>query len=146
MSQIDTQEKTIGVDTYKITMLDPEVARRLLLDLGKIFGPSLSVMVSSVVNAKDSKKALNQLMDGVDSEGVGISGEKMERAMLEFFNRADADKQDEIVDILSRVTSVKKGENWPQLDSVYSVHFRGRVAAQYKWLAFALQAQYGNFS
>lgn len=151
MSQIDGVTKTIGPDTYKIMMLDPLTSGDLLLDLTDIFGPALSAvgsaLGSSVLKSSDPKAAIKQLLDGEgDGAGLDVLGDNLERALVQLINKLDKAKQREIIGLLTSVTSVKKGENeWPSLDSIFTVHFQGRIKAMYQWLVFAVRTQYGDF-
>lgn len=144
MSQLDPHTKTIDGDTYKVLMLDPMVSADLLLDLSTIFGPSLSIMGSGLLKARNSKEALQQLMEGVGGT-EDLVGMNLEKAISSLIERLSKEKQREIVGVLSGVTSVQKDDAWPSLESIFSIHFRGRLKAMYKWLAFALQVQFKDF-
>ena len=146
MSQSDLTEKTIGPDTYRIAMLDPMVAGDMLLDLTAVFGPALGSLGAAVLKAKDSKAALSQLMDGKgDDQAKDLLGDNLEGALTGLIERLDSAKQREFIATLSAVTSVKKGDKWPQLETVFTVHFRGRIKAMYQWLGFAVKAQFEDF-
>jgi len=146
MSQQEPVTKNIGPDTYQVLMLDPWTASDLLLDLSSIFGPSLSIVGSGLLKSGDSKAAFQQLLDGVGgAESGDVLGENLEKAILSLLDRLSKEKQREIIGILSKVTSVQKEAAWPTLESVFTVHFQGRIKAMYQWMAFALQVQFKDF-
>lgn len=146
MSQSDLTQKTIGPDTYRTTMLDPLVAADLLLDLTGVFGPALGSLGAAVLKAKDSKMALSQLMDGQGDDGAkDLLGDNLEHALTGLIERLNPAKQREIINMLAAVTELQKGDKWPRLDSVFAVHFRGRIKAMYQWLGFAVKAQFEDF-
>lgn len=163
MSQTDGSTKTIGPDTYKVLMLDPLTASDLLLDLTSIFGPGVGAVISGIIKSPDSRGAIQQLWNGVNAKGKAVEedsaaapasesfnvqdllGDNLERAVVDFLGRITREKQREIIDTLMGVSSVKKGEKWPELRSVFDVHFRGRPKAMYAWLGFALSTQYKDF-
>ncbi len=122
-------------------------ASDLLLDLSAIFGPSLSIVGSGLLKSGDSKQALQQLLDGVGgAESSDLLGENLEKAILSLIDRLSKEKQREVIGILAGVTSVQQEDDaWPSLESIFTVHFRGRLKAMYQWLAFALQVQFKDF-
>ncbi len=162
MSQTDGSTKTIGTDTYKVLMLDPLTASDLLLDLTNIFGPGVSAVISGIIKSPDSRGAIQQLWAGVNAKGEAVDqeddvsaggslavqdllGDNLERAIVDFLGRLTREKQREIINTMMGVTSVQKGEKWPELKSVFDAHFRGRPKALYAWLGFALSTQYKDF-
>lgn len=152
MTQLDGESKTIDGETYKILMLDPLVASDLLVDIAKVFGPALGVVGASLLKAENSKEALDQLLDGVKSEGNDaeaateeLIGDSLEKALIGLIDRVEKSKLREIINIMTDVTSVQKGNDWPKLASIFSVHFRGKIKAMYQWLAFAIRVQYRDF-
>ena len=153
MTQQDFTARTIDGDTYRILMLDPMTAGDLLVDLIDIFGPSVSIVGSGILKAKDSKEVVAQLLDGINSnesdatDAIGdLVGDNLERAITGLIERMDKAKLREIIRLMCSVTSVQKGEKWPELATVFDIHFRGRIFTMYKWLAAAVRIQYGNFS
>jgi len=122
-------------------MLDPLVATDLLAGIGDMLGPSLAAIASGL-------KGEDQIKSVLDSTDAGLAdfGPALERAVTEFFKRFSKAKQREVIAVLSRVTFVvKPGGEEPQLDKVFSAHFRGRIGSLYKWLGFALKVQFKDF-
>ena len=144
MTQMDGAVKTIGPDTYRVRHLDPFTAADLAVDLTEILGPVLGSLGSAVLSAKDSKQAFQQLMDGGDGAENPL-GESLEKAILEFVNRLSKEKQRHIIQTLAAVTTVQKEGGEPSLESIFAVHFRGRMKAMYEWLIFAIRTQYADF-
>lgn len=166
MSQMDGATKTIGPDTYKVLMLDPLTASDMLLDLTSIFGPGVSAMISGIIGSPDSRAAIQQIWAGAKKAGKegseegskedvdgappsidmqDLLGGNLERGVVDMLGRLTREKQREIIDTMTGVSSVKKGEKWPELRSVFDIHFRGRPKAMYAWLGFALHTQYRDF-
>jgi hypothetical protein len=123
-------------------MLDPLTATDMVADLGFIFGPSIGALGGALLKSDGSAaESFKRLMD---EGGEGLGG-ALEKAVLEFFARFDKVKQREFINTLADVTYLKQGDKEIKLSSVLTVHFRGRVAALYKWLGWALKAQFGDF-
>jgi hypothetical protein len=143
MSQQDGETTTIDGDTYRVLMLDPLIATDLLADLGKILGPSVAAMASGLQGGGEDQ--ITAILDG-QSDVTSSFGPSLERAIREFFERVSKEKQREFIATLAAVTVVVKdnGEA-PALKAIFSVHFRGRIGALYKWLAFALKVQFQDF-
>jgi len=153
MSQdpMDAAEETIGPDSYKVLMLEPLAFADLLVDLTDVFGPALGAVGGVLVKAGDTKEAFSQLLDGIKS-GDGADnispdafGDSLERAITGIIDRMEKHKLRAMIELMRGMTSVQKGENWPKLESIFAIHFRGRPKAMFQWLAFALKAQFRDF-
>lgn len=132
MSQSDYQTFVVDGDTYKIGMLDPFTAFDMVHDLAKILGPSLAALASGYEQG--------------EGDSADVKGEQLEKAITAFVQNVSREKQREFVHELAKITLVVK-ENGaePSLLSIYPVHFRGRLAAQYKWFGAALKSQFWDF-
>ncbi len=146
MSQIDAESKTIAGHTYKVLPLDPYIASDMAWDVLNTLAPLMGAMGGKLVTQEGD--ALGKLMEGVKAEeknsGEDYSG-AFERAILGFFNRFTKKTQREFIQTLLKVSYLSEGGKEPRLDSIYAMHFRGRLMAQYQWLAFALRVQFGDF-
>lgn len=146
MSQFDAQTKTIDGEEFRVLMLDPLVANDLLVDILKTAGPALAALLAPVVKAPDSGAAFRDLLDGSSGgETPAFDGEGIERAIVGLVDRLEKPKLREVISTLEGVTSVRKGDGWPQLSTVAPMLFRGRLKLMYRWLAFALRVQYQDF-
>lgn len=157
MSQMDGITKAIDGEEFRVLMLDPLIANDLLVDIGKTLGPALGALLASILKAKDSKAAFSQLLDGVrglpgmemdDDTQEAVSdliGDGLERALVGLIDRIEKGKLRDVISIMESVTSVRKGNDWPQLGTLSTVLFRGRLKLMYKWLAFAIRVQYRDF-
>lgn len=120
MSQEDSKVVVVGDDTYRFYMLEPMLAADTIADIVGIVMPAVG---------------------GAQAEVDG-----WERAMTLFFSKFDKAKQRELIAAFSKTTAVVKSPGLePQLDTIFSTHFKGRPAAIYKWLGAALRANFGNF-
>lgn len=127
-SAADSQSQEIDEHTYTVSMLDPFVANKILVMLGKILGPSLGSLTDVVSDDTDAQ-ALNNAAGGL-------------------FERLDESQLRWLIDELSKVTSVRSPttkDQEPQLNRVFQIHFRGRISSMYKWLWFALKVQFADF-
>ena len=165
MSQliVDAQEKTICGETFRVRMLDPLIAIELEVDILRLLGPAIGTVVASLLQAEDSSAALGQLMDGIKSTdgslaAIGDSmdedakkamgdllGGGLERAIIGLVDRLDKAQLRQVIMLMQSVTEVKKGEKWPELSSVATVLFRGKLKMLHQWLAFAIRTQYRDF-
>lgn len=128
MSQQDSQSKEIKGHRYTVRMLDPLVANDLLIDIGEIIGPAIGAFVAS--EGKDHKTNADMIHEGIGG----------------LFRRLSKEKMRETLDELAKVTDVRvKGDKEPTLDSIFTVHFRGRVGAMHEWFVFALGVQFADF-
>lgn len=127
MSQQDSQSKEIKGHQYVVRMLDPLVANDLLIDIGEIIGPAVGAFVAS--EGKDDKTNAAMIHEGIGG----------------LFRRIDKDKMRATLDALAKVTDVSKGDKVPRLDTIFSVHFRGRLGAMHEWFVFALGVQFADF-
>lgn len=145
MSQTDVVEKEIDGFVYKVMMLDPLVATDLLTDIGDILAPALGALGGAAVKSKGGD-AIKNLLDG-DDEGTNSGMDvAFEKAVLGFFKQYSKAKQREFISLLSKVTVVEtEPGKEPQLQHIFSQHFRGRIKSLYKWLAFALSVQFQDF-
>jgi hypothetical protein len=138
MSQLDHKEKSIDGVNYRVRMLDPLTANDILVDLLKVVGPSLGAVASGAMKDKDG---VEKLLDGLGEDAVG--SESLERAIVSLVDRMQKPQLRDLINTLSGVTEVQVGGNWPALPEIFAVHFRGKLWAMYRWLGFALWAQYG---
>lgn len=140
--QADTKVDTIDGDTYKVYMLDPLVASDLVADIGAIIIPSLAAISGNVSGDKDQ---LAEVLGNPEAPAPD-AGNGYERAAVLFFQRFNKEKQREVIGILAKVTCLVLSDGKePKLDSLFTIHFRGRIGAMYKWLGFALKVQFGDF-
>lgn len=136
----DSQATTIDGHQYKCLMLDPLLATDMVADLGQIFGPSLGALGGAFLS-DSSGEGLKKLFE----EGGQEFGDALEKAVVEFFARFSKTKQREFINTLADVTYLVQGDKEVKLNSILSIHFRGRIAALYKWLAWALKIQFNDF-
>ena len=143
---MDGQTVEIDGDSYKILYLDPLTASDMLTDLSKAIAPALGAVGGKVLAKKDSKNALDELLGGAEGEeDAQALAEAYERAIMGLVDRLDKATFRAMVNELAQVTSVKKGDGWPELKPVMAIHFRGRIKSFYKWFFAALKIQFADF-
>lgn len=147
MSQNDGETIQIDGADYTVYMLDPMVASDLLADLMAILAPAAASLGGLAALGKDVRSAFNELSGPAEGSNPLLDkvAPGIERAAAAFFQRFDKQKQREMISILSKVTHVGIGEKKVPLDGVFSVQFRGKMGALYRWLWFALKVQYKDF-
>lgn len=130
MTQVDTHTTVIEGDTYEVYMLDPHTAMDLLVDLAKIAGPAITGLVGMATD-----KGLSSVLEA-DTSDPGVM-----EAVGGFFGKLDSALLRRLTDTMAKVTHV----NGKPLPGIYAMHFRGRMGLLFRWLAFALKAQYADF-
>mgnify|MGYP006287583145 CR=1 FL=1 len=145
MSQTDYREKTIDGVTYRVYMLDPFTASDLANDLVQIMAPSLGAL--GAVGITEKGDVVKQLLDGGDEDGPKIDPELFSAGIQKTIRGISKEKQREFIGILSKKTMIVEdgGANERPLGPVFSKHFMGKLVPMYQWLAFAIQAQLGDF-
>lgn len=151
MSQQDGETATIGKHTYRVRHIDPMTATDITVDLAKLFGPIIAVVGGTILSEKDTKGKLKAILDGEkpkDDEGNVVddgTAQAIERALGGLFEKLSKEQVRYLISVMSPVTEVRQGDKWPQLDSIFTVHFRGDPAGIFRWLGFAMQVNFRGF-
>lgn len=125
MSQSDSQSKTFDGTLYTVYMLPPKTARKILVRVFQVLGPSLGEAFT-----RDDEKL---------SAAIGP-------IVREFTDRISDEDLDWIMDALTGVTTISPGgEKTIQLRSVFDAQFKGKIGTMFKWFAFALEVQFSDF-
>ena len=126
-------------DTYRIYMLDPFEASDIAADLIGIIAPAMAAL------AGESKTGADELKAMLTSES--LDGRALERAATILFSKFDKHKQRELINAMAKVTNVQIGGGGKEakLPEVFTLHFRGRMGALYKWLFAALKVNFASF-
>jgi Phage tail assembly chaperone protein, TAC len=125
MPQAELKEKVIDEVTYQIGMLPPRKAQVILVDILKVAGPALAAVATAVKGGSildadiDFQKVASQLALNLDVKTLEAH-------------------QNELADVTLA--------NGKQLRGIFDAHFRGRIMHLYKWHAFALEANFSDFS
>lgn len=118
------QSKTIGEYSYAVTQLDAVKGRRVFARLLKVAAPALaSLSGGSKVKPDDLAKGLAALAETLSEDDV------------DFFCDAFAP---------STTVTLADGKA-PRLSDIFAVHFAGKYLELVKWLAFALEVNFGPF-
>jgi len=118
------ESREIDGETYLVRMLDPDTAIDLLIDLFDMLGDALSAVIR--VDMDDGE---------AQEKAIGI-------ALRLLVGKVEKAKVHAAITALSKVSDV----NGKPLAGVYKVHFMGRIGTLAKWLVFALQVQYSDFT
>jgi hypothetical protein len=141
MLDSETREFTARDGTavaFKVSHLPATKGLVMLGELAKMFGPSLGILVDSA-GGLDAKASLAAVVTQKSQ------GDVFARVAMELFGRMDIAKIQTLVNQLRGVTEVSGGEGTIPLERVYEARFRGDQLLQLKWLAFALEVQFGDF-
>lgn len=124
MAQVDSFKETIDGVEYTIYMLDPRTSLRLLRRILGAVSPALGAFAGT----------------GGDMSAE-VSPELFSKIAGDLFDRLDEKLLDDAVDHLASVTHA----DGKPLKETMAIHFRGRIGAMVRWLAFALRVQYADF-
>lgn len=124
----EAQSTTIGGHTYEVRMLGATASYKLLLEIGKVIGPSFGHVVDSAGNVE-------QVLD------TDVSGAFLSKAIEALVENLDEARFDRIVGKLKEVTNV----DGKPLAPIFEEHFRGSMGQMFQWIAFAVKSQYEDF-
>lgn len=133
--QTEAQSKEISGDTYKVYMLPPRQANKILIRIVKTVGPSLGVFIEEL-DDDALKGGLGGLMDNTKIDGAFIG-----KVAKELCERLDENEIERMMDTFAKVSEV----NDVNLLKVFDGHFHGKIGELYAWFAFALQANFQDF-
>ena len=131
MSQMDGHKKEIDGVIYTVYMLPPKTAMDMLVDIGKVVGPSLG----TIMDAASRNGGVSELL------GMSVTSEFFSKAAGELFQRMDKAVLRSVIGQLAQVSMA----DGVKLEDTFDIHFRGKLGSMVKWLAFALKVQFGNF-
>lgn len=148
MSQSTPEKRTLGSYEYSVYMLPPLEAHDMLVDLGVSVLPSLGNVFAAFVGTEDPEQS-SEAKDLWEAIQDASNPDQMAKAFESLAVSLAKNKGlfRDMIDKLSRQTMVRLDDDRePRLSDVFNTHFRGQLPAMYKWLAFALEVQFGNFS
>lgn len=138
---LESKDKTIGDHTYRVYQLPATQGLAMFMDLAKMVGPSLGVLIDAAKTEKGGSASLSDLM------GTNIQGDAFGTAMTALVDRFDTAKVQEMISKLREKTEVdiSGAGNFVRLGSIYEVHFAGKIGGLLGWLRFALEVQFSDF-
>lgn len=133
---LTSQDRQIGESIYRVHTLGATPSLDLLLELGRMVGPSLGILVDGLESGK-----LSEMLS------AKLSGDAFGRALEGLASRMDTPKVQGMIAKLRAKTEVdvSGGGAFQQLAPVYEVHFAGKMSDLFAWFKFALEVQYGDF-
>ncbi len=132
MSQEDFQTKVIEGVEYKSFMLPPMKSQALLVQVSKMIGPSIGPVLDKLAG----KTSVSDMLDQT------VTADFFAKAAEAFFRDIDSDK---LESVQMALMDKCHADNQP-LSNIYNVVFLGRLDLMYRWMAFAMQAQWGKLS
>lgn len=135
---IESRETVIDGVRYRVSQLGARHALRLLTTLAKVLGPGLGKGLDSVLQAKGGGKLAELLEADTSKLQLGPAVEAL-------VDRLDEPTVEAVVNQLADATVLVLGDKAPQLSAVFDAHFAGKLGQMFKWLAFALEVQFGDF-
>ncbi|KKN75988.1 hypothetical protein LCGC14_0375450 [marine sediment metagenome] len=133
---IETKETVIGNHTFKVSQLPASKARKLLVRLFKVAGPSLGKVLESL-KGKNGKTGLNDLNLGKISEGLALLANNVFEDDFEYVVNALLEGE--------RIIYHVDGK-WPVLSLETSdILFAGKLDQMFKLIAFALEVNFSSF-
>lgn len=142
---IETKEKTIGDYTYRVSQLPASKARKLLIRLFRVAGPSLGKVLESL-EGKDGTMQVAALKG--DKGGIDVDLSKISDALaLLATNVFEEDFEYVVATLLreDRVEYMPEGKWMPLNMQLADLHFAGKLDQLFKLIAFALEVNYAGF-
>ena len=136
---IETKEKTIGDYTYRVSQLPASKARKLLMRLFKVAGPSLGKVLESL----ESKDGKIELQGGPDVDLAKIS----DALALLATNVFEEDFEYVVETLLrdNRIEYMPDGKFIPLNMELADLHFAGKIDQLFKLIGFALEVNFSSF-
>ena len=130
---LESKSKEIKGDTYTVAQFKASKALRTLVELSKIAGPSIAILVED--DKKGDKKA-------------PLSKDLIGKAMVALTDRLDTSSVESLVNTMAASTTIQVGNaGKPQaLLGVWELHFAGSdLPKLFEWLRFALEVHFKDF-
>ena len=125
MSQTDLQTRTIDGVKYGVYMLPPKLARKILVRIFQVLGPSAG---------EAFKREEQEILAAIGP------------ILATLADRLNDDDLDWMMGELAKVSTVElEPGKAPSLGQIFDNHFRGRIGRMFKWFAFAVEVQYADF-
>lgn len=131
-------EKTIDDHNYRMRFFQPSKVLKHAQMLAKLFAPSTGAIVDGALKGKSN------LTDVMNAE-ISDAGLNLESAANVLVERWDEAKVEALVDDLVAHTELEANGKYPELKSVYNVHFTGDPLGLIKFLIWGLEVQFGPF-
>lgn len=128
--QSHSKKKVIGGHSYDVFMLSATAGLDTFLDLARIAGPALGIIVKGV-GLKDIKSIGDIELDNIDFEA----------AARQIFQ---SEEKETITTIVAKLAEKTQVDGKP-LANIYDVHFQGKIGELFRWLAFAMEVNFGDF-
>lgn len=147
MSQKTEHSRTIDGKTYVVLMLPPLEAHDVLMDLTKTVLPSFGNLLASFVGSpagggEEPGGAASSFWDLIEQVS---DREQMAEAFHALARSLDKEQVRALMRRMAELTRVQMGERQPTLSDVFDAHFQGRIMSMYRWLAYALEVNFGDF-
>lgn len=131
MSQLDSQTKEIGGHKFEVFMLPPLDANDILIDIGKAIAPAIGKAANALGAAADADLLDLDVDNPQISAGIAALAEQITKEKMR--------------DLIRKMASVSHCDGTP-LPKTMEVVFRGDLPLLYRWLWFALEVNFKNFT
>lgn len=122
---------------FSVQYLNATKGFKVMADVGRIVLPAVGILADAGADGN-----LAGLFSGKKAQGGGDMFARAAQALVANFD--DAKVQTTIAE-LRNVTKVMDNGAWIELAKVFELRFRGEQLMLLKWLAFALEVQFGDF-
>ena len=140
---LQAQDREVKGAIYRVHQFKATKGLGMFLELAKMVGPSLGILVDGAAPGKDGKVDLASVMS------MRISGDVFGKATEALFGRMDTARVQAMIAELAEQTYVNpepsQGDKFVPLKSIYELHFAGKLGALFAWLKFALEVQFADF-
>jgi hypothetical protein len=136
-----SQDRQIGDSTFKVYELPATQGLAMFMQLAKMVGPAMGVLVDAAKASTGGASLANVL-------GASISGDVFGAAMESLATRLDEQQVQAMIAKLREKTEVdlSGSGNFVQLSQgLYDTIFAGKIMALLTWLRFALEVQFADF-
>ncbi len=123
---------------FEVTYLPYRKSRKLLVELLRTFGQSIGILIDSA-GGFDAKASMQALLVQKNQ------GNLFERIGHAFVSELSDEKLETVMAMLRDVTRVKQNGTWIDLNKAHDIVFLGEPLLLIRWLAFAIEVQYGDF-
>lgn len=125
---IETKTRTIDGIDYRVTQLGAKQGRAIMVRLLQVVAPTLSKLSGANITK----------IEDIELSQIGPALEAL-------VAHANEEVLGELCSAFASRSSFRDGQNWPELDRHFDMHFGGAYLRMFKWLVFSIEVNYADF-